>query len=61
MDTSFTVPAGGTYASIPLIISSDAVTENPEDLMVILSNPSYGAVIANPTAVVYVIDVDCKL
>ena len=61
MNTTFTVPAGGTYQSVPLTITSDAVTENPEDLRVVLSNPSFGAVIANPSAVVYIIDVNCKL
>lgn len=61
VDASFTIPAGGTYQSILLTITSDAMTENPEDLRVVLSNPSFGAVIVNPIAVVYIIDTNCKL
>lgn len=61
MDTSFTVPAGGTYQSIPLTITSDTMTENPEDLRVVLRNPSFGAVIENDIAIIYIVDVNCKL
>ena len=37
------------------------MTESPEDLRVVLSSPSFGAVIENPTATIYIIDVNCKL
>ena len=61
MDATFTVPAGGTQQSIELTITSDLTTENPEDFRVVLSNPSFGAIITDPTAVIYIIDVDCEL
>ena len=54
------VPIGGTQNFIQLNISSDMAIENPEDFRMVLNNPSFGAVISEPS-VLYIIDTACEL
>ena len=61
VNSTVSIPAGGTQHSLQLIISSDTAIENPEELRMVLSNPSFGAVISEPSAVVYIIDTACEL
>lgn len=55
LNTRFTIPTGSIQYVVEVQVRADDISENPETFRVILSNPSIGALIAQPVSTITII------